>query len=390
MKDTASRIAMVAGEASGDLLGAHLLAALRSRLAGLSAEGIGGPRMQAEGFESLFSMETLSVRGYAEVLRHYRKIMGVRRSLLERFLDRRPDLFIGVDASDFNLELERRLRANGVPTLHYVSPSVWAWRGWRMRRIARAVSHILVLFPFELPIYRQAGIPATYVGHPLADEIPMDVDKLAAREQLRIGSAATVVALLPGSRQSELRYMADIFVQTAQRLHAKQPEIRFVCPTVSRPTRELFEQALARNGAQELPLKLMFGHSHEALAAADVALVASGTATLEAALLKTPLVITYRQAALTWQLMKRMLYLPYIGLPNVLAGERLVDEYLQEQATPESLSRALLALLGDHERKRRQIDRFREIHASLRQGTAQKAADAALALLDGAHGRRAA
>lgn len=390
MKDTASRIAMVAGEASGDLLGAHLLAALRSRLAGLSAEGIGGPRMQAEGFESLFPMETLSVRGYAEVLRHYRKIMGVRRSLLERFLDRRPDLFIGVDASDFNLELERRLRANGVPTLHYVSPSVWAWRGWRMRRIARAVSHILVLFPFELPIYRQAGIPATYVGHPLADEIPMDVDKLAAREQLRIGSAATVVALLPGSRQSELRYMADIFVQTAQRLHAKQPEIRFVCPTVSRPTRELFEQALARNGAQELPLKLMFGHSHEALAAADVALVASGTATLEAALLKTPLVITYRQAALTWQLMKRMLYLPYIGLPNVLAGERLVDEYLQEQATPESLSRALLALLGDHERKRRQIDRFREIHASLRQGTAQKAADAALALLDGAHGRRAA
>lgn len=390
MKDTASRIAMVAGEASGDLLGAHLLAALRSRLAGLSAEGIGGPRMQTEGFESLFPMETLSVRGYAEVFRHYRKIMGLRRSLLERFLDRRPDLFIGVDASDFNLELERRLRENGVPTLHYVSPSVWAWRGWRMRRIARAVSHILVLFPFELPIYRQAGIPATYVGHPLADEIPMDVDKLAAREQLRIGSAATVVALLPGSRQSELRYMADLFVQTAQRLYAKQPEIRFVCPTVSRPTRELFEQALTRNGAQELPLKLLFGHSHEALAAADVALVASGTATLEAALMKTPLVITYRQAALTWQLMKRMLYLPYIGLPNVLAGERLVDEYLQEQATPESLSSALLALLGDHERKRRQIDRFREIHASLRQGTAQKAADAALALLDGAHGRRAA
>lgn len=390
MTDMASRIAMVAGEASGDLLGAHLLAALRSRLPGLAAEGIGGPRMQAEGFETLFPMETLSVRGYAEVVRHYRKIMGVRRSLLERFLERRPDLFIGVDASDFNLELERRLRENRVPTLHYVSPSVWAWRGWRMRRIARAVSHILVLFPFELPIYRQAGIPATYVGHPLADEVPMDVDKLAAREQLRIGSAATVVALLPGSRQSELRYMADVFVQTAQRLYAKQPEIRFVCPTASRPTRELFEQALVRNGAQELPLKLMFGHSHEALAAADVALVASGTATLEAALMKTPLVITYRQAALTWQLMKRMLYLPYIGLPNVLAGERLVDEFLQEQATPESLSGALLALLGDHARQRRQIDRFREIHASLRQGTAQKAADAALALLDGAHGRRAA
>ncbi|MBI3371165.1 MAG: lipid-A-disaccharide synthase [Betaproteobacteria bacterium] len=381
---------MVAGEASGDLLGAHLLAALRSRLPGLTTEGIGGPRMQAEGFDSVFPMEMLSVRGYAEVFRHYRKIMAVRRSLLERFLDRRPELFIGVDASDFNLELERRLKQSGVPTLHYVSPSVWAWRGWRVRRIARAVSHILVLFPFELPIYRQAGIPATYVGHPLADEIPIDADRLAAREQLRLGATATVVALLPGSRQSELRYMADVFVQTAQRLHAELPEIRLVCPMVSRPTRELFEQALVRNGAQELPLKLLFGHSHEALAAADVALVASGTATLEAALMKTPLVITYRQAALTWQLMKRMLYLPYIGLPNILAGERLVDEFLQEQATPESLSGALLALLGDHERQRMQIDRFREIHASLRQGTAQKAADAALALLDGVHGRQVA
>ena len=247
---------------------------------GLAAEGIGGPRMQAAGFESVFPMEKLSVRGYAEVFRHYREIMAIRRTLLERFLDCRPDLFIGVDASDFNLELERRLRQTGVPTLHYVSPSVWAWRGWRVRRIARAVSHILVLFPFELPIYRQAGIPATYVGHPLADEIPMDVDKAAAREQLKLGSAATIVALLPGSRQSELRYMADVFVQTAQRLHAAMPEIRFICPTVSRPTRELFEQALLRNGAQELPLKLLFGHSHEALAAADVALVASGTATL--------------------------------------------------------------------------------------------------------------
>ena len=390
MSVVAPRIAIVAGEASGDLLGAHLLAALRSRMPELSAEGIGGPRMQAEGFESVFPMEKLSVRGYAEVFRHYREIMTIRRRLLERFLDRRPDLFIGVDASDFNLELERRLRETGVPTLHYVSPSVWAWRGWRVRRIARAVSHILVLFPFELAIYRQAGIPATYVGHPLADEIPMEIDKAAAREQLKLGSGATVVALLPGSRQSELRYMADVFVQTAQRLHAEMPETCFVCPSVSRPTRELFEQALQRNGAQELPLKLLFGHSHEALAAADVALVASGTATLEAALMKTPLVITYRQAALTWHLMRRMLYLPYIGLPNILAGERLVDEFLQQQATPEALSGALLALLSDHDRQRRQIERFREIHASLRQGTAQKAADVALALLDGAHGRQAA
>ena len=390
MSSAAPRIAMVAGEASGDLLGGHLLEALRVRMPGMVAEGIGGARMQAAGFESLYPMETLSVRGYVEVLRHYRGIMAIRRRLLERFLERRPQLFIGVDASDFNLELERRLRNAGLPTLHYVSPSVWAWRGWRIRRIARAVSHILVLFPFELPIYRKAGIPATYVGHPLADDIPMQVDKAQAREQLKLGATRTIVALLPGSRNSELRYMADLFVQSAQRLHAQLPDVEFVCPSASRATRDLFEAALLRNGARELPLKLLFGHSHDALAAADVALVASGTATLETALFKTPMVIAYRQAALTWQLMRRMLYLPYIGLPNILAGERLVDEFLQNDATPESLSGALLALLNDHERQRRQIERFREIHATLRQGTAAKAADAVLALLGGADGRRAA
>jgi lipid-A-disaccharide synthase len=381
---------MVAGEVSGDLLGGHLLAALRARMPPLVAEGIGGPRMQAAGFESLFPMEKLSVRGYVEVLRHYREIMGIRRRLIRRFLDQRPELFIGVDAPDFNLELERRLRNAGVPTLHYVSPSVWAWRGWRIRRIARAASHVLVLFPFELPIYREAGIPATYVGHPLADDIPMEVDKAQAREQLKLGASTTIVALLPGSRNSELRYMADLFVRSAQRLHAELPELCFVCPTASRTTRDMFETALLRNGAQELPLKLLFGHSHEALAAADLALVASGTATLEAALLKTPMVIAYRQAGLTWQLMRRMLYLPYVGLPNILAGERLVDEFLQDDATPESLSNALLGLLNDRDRQRRQIERFREIHATLRQGTAAKAADAVLALLRGAQGRRAA
>ena len=390
MSVTAPRIAMVAGEASGDQLGGHLLAALRARIPGLAAEGIGGPRMQAVGFDSVFPMEKLSVRGYVEVLGHYREIMGIRRRLIERFLHLRPALFIGVDASDFNLELERRLHKAGVPTLHYVSPSVWAWRGWRIRRIARAVSHILVLFPFELPIYRKAGIPATYVGHPLADVIPMEVDKAQARDQLKLGASRTIVALLPGSRDSELRYMADLFVRSAQRLHAELPDIGFVCPTASRSTRDMFEAALQRNGAQDLPLTLLFGHSHEALAAADVALVASGTATLEAALLKTPMVIAYRQAALTWQLMRRMLYLPYVGLPNILAGERVVDEFLQDDATPESLCGALLALLNDHDRQLRQAECFREIHATLRQDTAAKAADAVLALLGGEHGRRAA
>lgn len=381
---------MVAGEASGDLLGAHLLAALRARMPDLAAGGIGGPRMQAVGLESLFPMEKLSVRGYVEVLRHYRGIMKIRRQLLAGMLERPPQLFIGVDAPDFNLELEHRLRGAGVPTLHYVSPSVWAWRGWRIRRIARAASHVLLLFPFELPIYRNAGIPATYVGHPLADDLPMEVDKAQAREQLKLSASKTIVALLPGSRDSELRYMADLFIRAAQRLHAELPELCFVCPTASRSTRDLFEAALLRNGAQELPLTLLFGHSHEALAAADLALVASGTATLEAALLKTPMVIAYRQAALSWQLMRRMAYLPYVGLPNILAGERVVDEFLQDDATPESLSNALLGLLNERSRQRRQIERFREIHATLRQGTAAKAADAALALLRGAQRRRAA
>ena len=390
MSGAAPRIAMVAGESSGDLLGGHLLAALRARIPDLAAEGIGGPRMQAAGFDSVFPIGKLAVRGYVEVLGHYREIMGIRRSLLNRYLANRPELFIGVDAPDFNLELARRLRKAGVPTLHYVGPSVWAWRGWRIRRIAQSVSHMLVLFPFELPIYQKAGIPATYVGHPLADQIPMEVDRAQAREQLKLGASKTMVALLPGSRDSELRYMADLFIRAAQRLHAQLPDTGFVCSTASRSTRDLFEAALRRNGAQDLPLTLLFGHSHEALAAADVALVASGTATLEAALLKTPMVITYRQAALTWQLMRRMAYLPYVGLPNILAGERLVDEFLQDDATPDSLSSALLALLTDHQRQRRQVERFCEIHASLKQGTATKAADAVLALLADARGRRAA
>lgn len=378
------RVAMVAGEASGDLLGAHLIAALKARRPGLAFSGIGGPKMIAQGFDSHLPMEKLAVRGYAEVLRHYREITSIRRRLAERLIAERPAAFIGVDSSDFNLHLEKQLKDAGIPAIHYVSPAIWAWRGWRVRRIAQSVTHLLAMFPFEPALYEKAGVPVTYVGHPLADVIPLQVDKGLARAELRLPASSRVIALLPGSRRSELHYMADLFVLTARRLMQDLPQAHFVCPTVSRATRELFEAALRRHGARDLPLTLLFGHSHEALAAAEIALVASGTATLEAALFKTPLVITYRQAALTWAIQKRMAYLPYIGMPNILAGERLVPEFVQDKATPGALAEALLALLHDGEAKRRQIEKFHEIHAILRQGTAQKAADAVLGVLDAA------
>ena len=375
---------MVAGEASGDLLAAHLIAALKARRPGLEFFGIGGPKMAAQGFEALHPIAALSVRGYAEALRHYRRISGVRRALAKRLLEERPALFIGVDASDFNLDLERQLKDAGIPTIHYVSPAIWAWRGWRIRRIARSVDHLLAMFPFEPSLYDKAGVTVTYVGHPLADIIPLEPDKGAARSELRLPAAARVIAMLPGSRRSELQYMADLFVQTARRLLQDLPNAHFVFPTVSRETRELLEAALRRHRANSLPLTLLFGHSHEALAAADLALVASGTATLEAALFKTPMVITYRQSPVSWALMRHMGYLPYIGLPNIVAGEAFVPEFLQDKATPGALANALLDLMHDAAAQRAQVAKFHAIHATLRQDNSAKAAEAVLRVLDGA------
>jgi len=373
---------MVAAETSGDLLAAHLIAALKERRPGLHFSGIGGPRMIAEGFESEAPMEKLGVRGYAEVLRHYREITGIRRKLAARLLEERPAAFIGVDSSDFNLDLERRLKQAGIPAIQYVSPSIWAWRGWRLRRIVRSVNHILALFPFEPALYEKAGLPVTYVGHPLADVIPMTPDKAKARVDLRVPAGRRVIAMLPGSRRSELHYMADLFVLTARRLLQDMPDAHFIVPTASRATRDMFELALRRHQAKDLPLTLMFGHSHEALAAADIALVASGTATLETALFKTPMVIAYRQSTVSWLIMRRMGYLPYIGLPNILAGEQLVPEFVQDKATPGALANALLDLQHDASAQRRQIAKFHEIHLVLRQNTAQKAADAVLGVID--------
>ena len=380
------RVGMVAGEASGDLLAAHLIGALKARRRSMMFAGIGGPRMIAEGFESHYPMEKLSVRGYAEVLRHYAEILGIRRRLTRAMLRERPDLFIGVDSSEFNLGLEQRLKDAGIPTIHYVSPSVWAWRRGRIKRIARAVNRILVMFPFEQPIYEQAGIPVSYVGHPLADVIPLDPKKDEARAQLRLPGGKLIVALLPGSRRSEVHYMAASFVLAAHRLRQELRDVHFVCPTVTRATRDLVERALHEQRRADLPLTLLFGHSHEALAAADLALVASGTATLETALFKTPMVIAYRQSPISYGLMRRMLYLPYVGMPNILAGERLVPELLQDDATPAALCAALLALWRDKAARERQVARFYDFHHLLRQNTAEKAADAVMGLLDKKNG----
>ncbi|MDO8892983.1 MAG: lipid-A-disaccharide synthase [Sulfurimicrobium sp.] len=375
------RIGIVAGEASGDLLGSHLIAALREKLPDVEFVGIAGPKMQAAGAQTLFPMEKLAVRGYLEVLRHFAEILGIRRKLKHYFLTNPPDLFIGVDAPDFNLGLEKTLKARGVPTIHYVSPSVWAWRRERVKTIAQSVSHILALFPFEPKIYEEAGVPVSYVGHPMADVLPQQTDRAAMRAQLKLGAHGDIIALLPGSRQSELHYMAELFIRTAQKIASIQPDIRFLVPLVSRETRDYFEAALYRLGAECLPLNILFGHAHAAMTAANVVLVASGTATLETALLKRPMVITYKLSRLSAFLMRRKGYLPYVGLPNILAGRFVVPELLQEDATPDNLAQALLNLLHDTQVQNGLDDEFHQMHESLRQNTAERACEAVLRYL---------
>lgn len=369
---------MVAGEASGDLLASHLIAALKQRLPEAVFFGIGGPKMQGLGFDSWWPLEKLAVMGYVDALRNYREIAGIRRKLKKRLLDLRPDVFIGVDAPDFNLGLEADLKATGIETIHYVSPSIWAWRGGRIKKIGKAVNRVLALFPMEPPLYEKAGIPVTYVGHPLADIIPLETSKPAVREALQIAGDAPVFALLPGSRQGELAMMADIFVQTAKRVRERLPGALFVVPLATRETRLQFEMAIYRQQAADVPFRLLFGHAQDALGAADVSLVASGTATLEAALLKRPMVITYKIAGASYWIMKRMAYQPFVGLPNILAGREVVPEILQDDATPENLAATLVKLYEDKENARAVADTFTDIHLQLRQNTAEKAAQAVI------------
>lgn len=372
----APRIAMVAGEASGDLLAAHLIAAIKTRLPDARFAGIGGPRMIEQGFDAWWPSEKLAVRGYVEVLRHYREITGIRRRLAARLAQEPHDLFIGVDAPDFNLDLEIRLRERGTRTAHFVSPSVWAWRGGRITKIGRAVDHMLCLFPFEEALYRQAGIPATYIGHPLADVIPMLPDRPGARAKLGLPPDVPVVALLPGSRQSELRYLGARFAAAAVLLHRRNPALRFVVPLASAETEALWQQAVREQRAAGIEFVMAPRDSHAALAACDIALVASGTATLETALFKRPQVIAYNMARGTYAMMRRMTYQPWIGLPNILCRQFVAPEFIQHDATPENLAQALGNLLADAPARARIVARLEALHAQLRLGMAQRAADA--------------
>lgn len=375
------RIGMIAGEPSGDLLAARVLQGLRARCDSLHANGIGGPRMTEAGFDAWYAMDQLSVFGYVDALRRLPWLLAMRRQVLRRWLHERPRVFVGIDAPDFNLGVEARLRKAGVPTVHFVSPSIWAWRGERIHAIRQAVSHMLVVFPFETEIYQQAGVPVTYVGHPLAQVIPMEPDRRAARERLGLPLDSRVVALLPGSRQSELAQLAPRFLQAAQRLAKEHPDLRFVVPMVNAARRGQFEAYLQRWPVAGL--QCLEGKSYDVLEASDVVMVASGTATLEAALFKRPMVIAYAVSPMALWLMQRKSgqatpYLPWVGLPNILEKDFAVPELLQEAATPEALATAVSNWLTDPAAVAQLETRFTRMHHSLRLDTPQLAANAIL------------
>lgn len=372
---------MVAGETSGDLLAGLLLRGLHGRWPDAQAVGIGGPRMQQEGFDAWWSSERLAVRGYVEVLRHYRGIVRIRSELKQRLLAEPPGVFIGVDAPDFNLDLEADLRQAGVPTVHFVCPSIWAWRPERIHKIKRSVDHVLCIFPFEPALLAREGIAATYVGHPLANVIPMTPDRAAARASVGLPQDAQVVAILPGSRASEIQYIADLFLQAAKLVAGKAPQIRFVLPAV--PSLHARVQALALSCGLGDRLLVLNGQSHAALAACDVTLIASGTATLEAALFKRPMVIGYRMNWLSWQIMRGKKLQPWVGLPNILCRDFVVPELLQDDATPQALAQSVLDWLAAPEKIEALQQRFVALHHELQRDTAQLATDAIQKVLEG-------
>ncbi len=368
------QLALVAGETSGDLLAGLLLGGLRQRWPGLQASGIGGPQMAAQGFQAWWPHDKLAVRGYVEVLRHYREIAGIRDALAARLLAARPRAFIGVDAPDFNLGLERRLKAAGIKTVHFVCPSIWAWRGRRASKMAASCDHVLCLFPFEPELLHRHGVAATYVGHPLADAIPLQVPRAAARQAIGLADDVPLLAVLPGSRRSEIQYIAPVFLQAVARLAQERPGLQFVLPVV--PGLKALLAPLASVHAPQVALHWLDGQSHTALAACDATLIASGTATLEAALFKRPMVIAYRMHALSWQLMKRMRYQPWVGLPNILCRDFVVPELIQDDCTPQALAQACLQALDDRPRAAAVQRRFDDLHQLLRRDTARCATDA--------------
>jgi lipid-A-disaccharide synthase len=375
-------IGIVANEPSGDLLGAGLIQAVRERLPGARFEGVGGPQMLAEGCRSLLPMEELAVMGLVEVLSHLPRLLAIRRRLVRHFLSRRPSVLVGIDAPDFNLGLERRLRRVGIPTVHYVSPTVWAWRPGRVRHIRRSTDLLLSIFPFEVPFLERHGVPVRYVGHPLADLVPLEPDRVGARARLGLPREGLLVAVLPGSRLGEVRLLAREFLEAADWCRQRRPQLRFITPLVSRPIRELVEQTLRELGIG-LPITLVDGSSHDCLAAADLVLTASGTATLESLLYRRPMVVGYRLHPLTYRLAAglRLVKVPYVALANLLAGEELAPELLQDACRAPRLGQALLGLLEDPQRVAQIQVRYGEIHLGLRCDSSRRAAEAVLDLL---------
>jgi len=375
------RIAMVAGEPSGDLLAASLLGGLNERLpAGTRFNGIGGPRMTAAGFDAHWPMDKLTVRGYVEALKHIPEILGIRNELKRQLLAEPPSVFIGVDAPDFNFGLEHALRDAGIPTVHFVCPSIWAWRGGRIKKIVKAVDHMLCVFPFEPALMEKAGIASTYVGHPLADEIPLVPDVEGARRELGLPEGGPIIAVLPGSRRSEISLIGPTFFDAMELMQRREPGVRFVMPAATAALRELLQPLVAAH--PNLALTITDGKAQVAMTAADAILVKSGTVTLEAALLKKPMVISYKVPWLTGQIMQRQGYLPYVGLPNILAGRFVVPEILQHFATPEALADATLKQLNDEANRATLTEIFTEMHHALRQNTALRAAEAVAQVLE--------
>lgn len=375
------RIAIVAGETSGDMLGAGLIQSLQQRYPDAEFEGIGGPLMQARGFRSFVPMERLAVMGLVEVLGRLFELLKVRRDLIRHWKKNPPDVFIGIDAPDFNLTLEEKLRAAGIKTVHYVSPSVWAWRQKRVVKIARAVDLMLTLFPFEAKFYDQHQVPVKFVGHHLADKIPFETPVAPARDSLQLDAGRPVVCLMPGSRGSEVERLGKLFLKTAELMLHKRNDLQFIIPAASVERRNQIEAMLAAYPLT-LPVKVVLGQSHTCMAAADTILLASGTATLEAMLLKKPMVVSYIVAPLTYHILKRLVTQPYISLPNLLAGRELVPEFIQHEATPEHLAEALLVRLEDSDAMHQLHETFLFIHRQLKRNADDEAAAAIAALLE--------
>ncbi len=369
------KIGILAGEPSGDILGAGVLHKLREWHPDISISGIGGPLMIKEGCKSLFDMERLSVMGFVEPLKRLPELLKIRRALINHFLNDPPDVFIGIDSPDFNLGLELQLRKANIPVVHYVSPSVWAWRQKRIHKIAKATNLVLTVFPFEMDFYEKHAVPAHFVGHPLADTIPIISDKIAARKKLNLDLDATYIAILPGSRRNELKYMAELFIEAAKKCFQHQSTLKFITSAINENRAQEFKQ-ICQQIAPDLPIEFFIRESSAVMTSADVVLVTSGTATFETMLYKRPMVIAYRVGPITFQIAKRLIKVPFIGLPNLLAKEKVVPEFIQNDATPDSLADALMDYLQHPEKMRRVEEKFTEMHHALRRDTNQEAAKA--------------